>query len=98
MNRHSIFDLPDELRPAIVFSFTLNAQGEAENLELARAVVRSRAQLNYPEVSEHLARERQQIGSGSLAGHEWSAALPLLEERKKSINWIGYCNRLKQNF
>ncbi len=72
--------LPDGLRPAIVFSFTLNAQGEAESLELARAAVRSRAQLNYPEVSEHLARERQQPGSRSLAGHEWSAALPLLEE------------------
>lgn len=72
--------LPDELRPAIVFSFTLNARGEAENLEIARALVRSRAQLNYPEVSEHLARERQQAGSGSLAGHDWSAALPLLEE------------------
>ncbi|MEP7338222.1 MAG: RNB domain-containing ribonuclease [Acidobacteriota bacterium] len=72
--------LPDELRPAIVFSFTLNAQGEVVDLKLGRAVVRSRVQLNYPEVSEHLAREREQAGSGSLARHEWTEALPLLEE------------------
>jgi exoribonuclease R len=50
------------------------------DLELCRAVVRSRVQLNYMEVSEHLAREREQAGSGSLARHEWTAALPLLEE------------------
>ncbi len=71
--------LPDQSRPAIVFSFTLNAQCEAVDLQIVRAVVRSRAQLNYPQVSEHLAREREQTGSGELAGHEWSGALPLLE-------------------
>jgi len=72
--------LPDELRPAVVFNFALNASGEAVDLEIVRAAVRSRAQLNYPEVSEHLARERGRTGGGALAGHEWSAGLPLLEE------------------
>ncbi|MEO6726411.1 MAG: RNB domain-containing ribonuclease [Blastocatellia bacterium] len=80
MSEGSASLLPDELRSAIVFSFTLDAGSGAVGLEIARALVRSRAQLNYPEVSAHLARERQHAGSGSLAGHEWSAALPLLKE------------------
>ena len=72
--------LAGELRPAIVFAFTLNARGEVVSLDIARAIVRSQAQLAYPEVSEHLAQERQQPGSGGLAGKEWSPSLSLLEE------------------
>ncbi len=72
--------LAGELRPAIVFAFTLNARAELVSLDIRRAIVRSQAQLAYPEVSEHLAQERQQSGSGLLAGKEWSLSLSLLEE------------------
>jgi exoribonuclease R len=72
--------LPDVVRPAIVFTFALNEQAEAVSLAIARALVSSRVQLAYPEVSEHLARERQRSGSGALSGQEWSQSLRLLEE------------------
>lgn len=72
--------LAGELRPAVVFTFTLNARGEVVSLDITRAFVRSQAQLAYPQVSEHLAQERQQPGSGNLAGKEWSLSLSLLEE------------------
>jgi exoribonuclease R len=72
--------LANETRPSIVFTFALNAGAEVKKVRVDRALVRSRVQLNYLEVNLHLARERQQIGSGSLAGHEWSPSLSLLEE------------------
>lgn len=72
--------LADELRPAVVFTFTLNPHAEVESLNVARAIVRSQAQLAYPEVSQHLAQERKHPGSGPLAGNEWSFSLNLLEE------------------
>lgn len=72
--------LPDAIRPAVVFSFTLNARAEVIALEIVRAIIQSRAQLAYPEVSQHLAQERNQPGSGALNGQEWSASLDLLEE------------------
>ena len=72
--------LAGELRPAVVFTFTLNPRAEVESLDVARAIVRSQAQLAYPEVSDHLAQERQLPGSGLLAGKEWSLSLTLLEE------------------
>ncbi len=72
--------LPDVARPAIVFSFALDARAEVESCTLERAVIRSRAKLAYPEVSSHLDCERHTLNSGALAGHEWSGALTLLEE------------------
>jgi VacB/RNase II family 3'-5' exoribonuclease len=72
--------LPEVTRPAIVFTFSLNAQAEVESCALKRAVIRSRAKLAYPDVSEHLAQERNAPNSGALAGHEWSESLTLLEE------------------
>jgi exoribonuclease R len=72
--------LPDVARPAIVFSFALNARAEVTACTLARAVIRSRAKLSYPEVSAHLDCERNTPDSGALAGCEWSGALTLLEE------------------
>lgn len=72
--------LPDMVRPAIVFTFSLNARAEVESCSLKRAVIRSRAKLAYPDVSDHLDAERAKPGSGVLAGHEWSASLTLLEE------------------
>lgn len=71
--------LPNVVRPAIVFTFTLDATGAVQTLAIKRANIRSRAQLNYPEVSEHLAQERAQPGSGALNGAPWSASLTLLE-------------------
>src|SRR5581483_7439456 len=72
--------LPGTARPAIVFTFSLNARAEAESFTLARAVIESRAKLAYPDVSWHLDQERKQPGSGSFAGQEWSPSLGLLEE------------------
>jgi exoribonuclease R len=72
--------LPGVLRPAVVFSFILDAQAAVISLDITRAIVSSRAQLAYPEVSEHLASERKRVGSGVLAGHEWAGSLRLLEE------------------
>jgi len=72
--------LPDVLRPAIVFSLTLDSRAQVQAQEISRALVRSLAQLAYPEVQQHLSQERAQAGSGALAGREWSASLSLLEE------------------
>ncbi len=72
--------LPDVVRPAIVFSFVLNARAEVESCQIKRAVIRSRVKLAYPQVSAHLDDERDRPESGALAGHEWSASLTLLEE------------------
>lgn len=72
--------LPDIARPAIVFSFALNARAEVEAFTLARAVTRSRAKLSYPDVNAHLDCERIAPGSGELAGNVWSESLTLLEE------------------
>lgn len=79
--------LPGVTRPAIVFTFSLDSRAKVGSLDIARALVRSRAQLNYPEVSEHLAKERGKAGSGQLANQEWSAAISLLEEvgRKRQL-------------
>ncbi len=72
--------LPDVVRPAIVFSFALNARAEVESCTITRATIRSRAKLAYPDVSAHLDSERNTPDSGALAGYEWSGALTLLEE------------------
>ncbi len=72
--------LPGELRPAVVFSFTLDATGGVIGLTIVRSLIRSRAQLTYQEVSLHLSNEREQSGSGALKGQEWSLSLLLLEE------------------
>ncbi|GAA3179749.1 RNB domain-containing ribonuclease [Blastococcus jejuensis] len=42
--------LPDVLRPAVLWTIDLDADGEPVRLELRRARVRSRAQLDYPSV------------------------------------------------
>ena len=72
--------LPDVVRPAIVFSFALNAHAEIASFTVARAMIRSRAKLAYGEVSAHLDFERETPNRGALTGHEWSGALTLLEE------------------
>jgi exoribonuclease R len=72
--------LPGEPRPAVVFAFRLNSNAEVENFAAHRALVRSRAQLSYPGVNEHLARERAAPDTGEFAGREWASSLACLEE------------------
>lgn len=72
--------LPGKVRPAVVFSFTLDATGGVIGLKITRSLVRSRAQLTYQQVSLHLSSEREQNGSGSFNRQEWSGSLLLLEE------------------
>jgi len=40
--------LPDQVRPALLWSVTMNGEGERTEVEVRRALVRSRAQLDYP--------------------------------------------------
>ena len=42
--------LPDQLRPAVLWTIDLDADGEPTRIDLRRARVRSRAQLDYPAV------------------------------------------------
>ena len=40
--------LPDQVRPALLWSVTMDGEGERTDVEVKRALVRSRAQLDYP--------------------------------------------------
>ncbi len=66
--------LPDGARPAVVFTLELDGRAEPTDVRVERAVVRSRAQLTYEQVSAHVA------GGGELAGEEWAETLTLLKE------------------
>ncbi|HEX8392696.1 MAG TPA: RNB domain-containing ribonuclease [Longimicrobium sp.] len=62
--------LPDQDRPCILFDFTLDERAEVTAFQVGPAVVRSRAQLTYGEVTEHV------CGDGSLfRGKEWEETL-----------------------
>jgi exoribonuclease R len=52
--------LPDGLRPAVLWTIDLDADGEPVHVEVRRARVRSRAQLDYPSV-------QAQVEAGTLA-------------------------------
>jgi exoribonuclease R len=67
--------LPDGLRPAIVFAFRLAGRAEIAWLEVERALVRSRAQLTYEELRDHV-----EGGGKRFAGKEWAGALELMKE------------------
>jgi VacB/RNase II family 3'-5' exoribonuclease len=71
--------LPHEERPCIVFSFLLEADGEARLVGVERSIIVSRMQLSYEEVAQHLTAEREKRGSGQFAGEEWAESLELLE-------------------
>jgi exoribonuclease R len=43
--------LPDQVRPAVLWTIDLDAYGATVGVRLERAVVRSRAKLNYPDVA-----------------------------------------------
>jgi VacB/RNase II family 3'-5' exoribonuclease len=66
--------LPDAVKPAFVFAFELDAKAEIVSKTMERALVRSRAQLTYQQVLEHVE------GGGTLfAGKEWADALVTLK-------------------
>ena len=46
--------LPDQVRPALLWTITLDATGEGTDVNVERALVRSRAQLTYDEVQSSI--------------------------------------------
>jgi VacB/RNase II family 3'-5' exoribonuclease len=62
--------LPDEERPCILFEFHVDAAGELTATTVRRALVRSRAQLTYAQVVEHVCE-----GETLFAGEEWASGL-----------------------
>ena len=72
--------LPQQIRPAIVFDFELDAQADVISIGIVRSLIMSRAKLSYPDVGKHLDAERITSGSGHLARQEWALSLTLLEE------------------
>ncbi|MFN0119323.1 MAG: RNB domain-containing ribonuclease [Blastocatellia bacterium] len=71
--------LSGQSRPAIVFTFDLDARAAVRAAGVQRAIIRSRAKLSYQQVSEHLDAERGAAGTGALAGQEWAPVLRCLE-------------------
>jgi VacB/RNase II family 3'-5' exoribonuclease len=65
--------LPEEDRPAILFEFGVDAAGELRSTSVRRALVRSRAQLTYAQVVEHVCQ-----GEQLFAGKEWADALRVM--------------------
>ena len=65
--------LPDQDRPAILFRFGLDAAGELRSTVVRRALVRSRAQLTYAQVVEHVCG-----GERLFAGREWAEGLRVM--------------------
>lgn len=65
--------LPDQDRPCILFEFALDAQANVTGASVAPALVRSRAQLTYGEVTD--AVEGQ---SDAFRGREWAPGLAAL--------------------
>ena len=66
--------LPGGARPAVLFVLELDARAELGTLRVERALVRSRAQLTYEQVTAHVQ------GGAEFAGEEWAEALTLLRE------------------
>ncbi len=67
--------LPAETRPAIVFDVTLDGRGEPTRTRVVRATVRSRVQLTYEQVRDHVLG-----GNPALSAEPWAASLPLMRE------------------
>ncbi|HEX8242240.1 MAG TPA: RNB domain-containing ribonuclease [Longimicrobium sp.] len=66
--------LPDVPKPAFVFAFELDARAEIVSWTVERALVRSRAQLTYQQVLEHV-----QGGGARFRGEEWADSLAVLK-------------------
>ena len=64
--------LPNEVRPALLWTITLNHRGQTVAAEVARARVRSRAQLSYREAQAEIdaSRPRETLGLLKLVG-QW---------------------------
>jgi VacB/RNase II family 3'-5' exoribonuclease len=62
--------LPEEDRPAILFEFHVDPAGALRDTAVRRALVRSRAQLTYAQVVEHV-----NGGERLFAGKEWADGL-----------------------
>lgn len=62
--------LPDVDRPCILFDFSLDARAEVHALSIYPAVVRSRAQLTYAQVVEHVCN-----GGKAFQDKEWASTL-----------------------
>jgi VacB/RNase II family 3'-5' exoribonuclease len=62
--------LPDEDRPANLFRFRIDAAGALAETSVERALVRSRAQLTYAQVVEHVSG-----GERLFAGKDWADGL-----------------------
>ena len=67
--------LPDQLRPAVLFGFRLDARAEVAESTVERALVKSRAQLTYAQALEHV-----EGGGKTFSGEEWADSLILLKE------------------
>jgi exoribonuclease R len=48
--------LPDQVRPAVVWTIDVDAHGDTVDVHLERAAIRSRAKLNYPAVQADVAK------------------------------------------
>lgn len=66
--------LPDAVKPAILFSFELDAGAEIVTSTVERALMRSRAQLTYQQVLEDVAGGGKRFG-----GEPWAGSLPALK-------------------
>ncbi|HEX9938895.1 MAG TPA: RNB domain-containing ribonuclease [Longimicrobium sp.] len=66
--------LPGSVKPAIVFSFELDARAEPGSLRVERALVRSRAQLTYQQVLEDV-----ESGGKHFGGEPWADSLVALK-------------------
>jgi exoribonuclease R len=66
--------LPDAVKPAVLFGFRLGARAEIVAHTVQRALVRSRAQLTYQQVLQHV-----EGGGHTFAGQPWSDSLLLLK-------------------
>ena len=73
--------LPDAVKPSILFTFELDARAEIVSFAVERASVRSRAQLTYEQVLDHV-----ENGEKRFAGEAWAGSLTTLkafgEERR----------------
>lgn len=68
--------LAGQARPAVLFDFVLDARAELQSWSVARALVRSRAQLTYTQLLQHAAPP----GPPPNAVAPWSRTLALLAE------------------
>ena len=82
--------LPDRDRPAIVWRFRLDATGEVERVDVVRALVRSRRQLDYAGVQE---RADRAVAARGQSGRDAGDGADLADEVAVLLGEVG---RLRQ--